>query len=691
MNARQPTLPPLTLTDSGAREELRSLLQPFYGAGALASVDVHVADQLGRLAGERDAGVLLALAFAVRAPRHGHICVDLRLLKDEDVLPEQLKQVEEAEEPLAPLPWPEDRIAWEARVAQSPLVDAEGRPDSARPFVLDGRLLYTRRYWHYQHRLAKVLIRRFGERCDVADPALLKTGLGGLFDAVEGVDRQKLGAAMAVQRGFCVISGGPGTGKTYTVRNVLTLLWAQNTARRLVDDSVPTLRVALAAPTGKAAARMKEAIGDKLDEFLIRAQAALPTGATVDDLSVFLTDLQPSTLHRLLRWNPANPTRFRHDEQDPVPYDVVVVDEASMVDFALMAKLALGVSPDARLILLGDRHQLASVEAGTVLADLCGSSTAQGLRLSSEFVAELAATSGIDLSADVAHTEGAGPWDCIVQLNRSLRFKEGSGIGTFAKACLSIDGDAAAAVSVPTDPSRFPDTQLLAHTDGALSKAAKDEITAGYRPYLERLLAGPRTGESPVEHHAAVLKAFDTFRVLCAHRRGALGVAGVNKETVHLLEVARIRGFRVRGVFWPGMPVLVRRNDYVVGRFNGDVGVVVKDADGELTVAFPGEDDRVEYLAPSRLPEHQMVFAMTIHKSQGSEFEHAMVVLPGRPSPILTRELVYTGVTRAKLRMTMLGDPELLGAALKRTVRRASGLREELWGPGVSLATIKGE
>jgi exodeoxyribonuclease V alpha subunit len=679
MSERIPTLAPLTLPDPVRREELRALLQPFFGVGALASVDAHVADQLGRLAGEDHPEVLLGLALAVRAPRHGHICVDLLSLSDDQVVPEEAGLGDEPAEPRPPLPWPADRTRWLERVGRSRLVDAEGDPDSPRPFVLASGLLYTRRYWHYQHRLASVLSQRFGEERSVAHPELLKRGLGALFDATSGVDRQQLGAAMALQRGFCVISGGPGTGKTYTVRNVLTLLWAQTRAMQQQDPSVPDLRVALAAPTGKAAARMKEAIGVGLDAFLVRAQAALPTGSATPELGRFLTDLQPSTLHRLLRWTPANPTRFQHDERDPVPYDVVVVDEASMVDLPLMAKLALGVAPGARLILLGDRHQLASVEAGTVLADLCGPSAVGTLRLSSEFVAQLEAISGIDLAGQVEETAGAGPWDCIVQLDRGRRFGADSGIGTFAQACLSNDFDPAAAVGVLTDPSRFTDVRLLQHADGGLSDAARSEITGGFRPYLERVLAGPERGQALVDHHRAVLQDLDGFRVLCAHRRGPLGVAGVNQETVRLLE-AGVRGFRPRGPFWPGLPVLVRRNDYVVGRFNGDIGVVVTNADGELTVAFPGEGGGIEYLAPSRLPEHQMVFAMTIHKSQGSEFRHAMVVLPNRPSPILTRELIYTGVTRARDRMTLLGDTELLGEALTRTVQRASGLRAELWG-----------
>ncbi len=680
MTSPNPVLAPLTLPDPRAREALRALLQPFFGAGALASVDVHVADQLGRLCGEQDPEVLLALALAVRAPRHGHICVDLGVLADVDVLPADAEPDEPLQAAREPLPWPADRAAWRSRVAGSELVDAVGVVDSARPFVLVRGLLYTRRYWHYQQRLAQVLARRFCEHQPVPDPTLLQAGLGLLFDPTSGVDRQQLGASMAVQRRFCVISGGPGTGKTYTVRNVLTLLWAQNVAQRRLEPGLPALRVALAAPTGKAAARMKEAVGVQLDSFLQRARGALPAGCDEAVLGRFLGGLQPSTLHRLLGWNPANPTRFLHHERNPVPYDVVVVDEASMVDFALMAKLVDAVAPKARLILLGDRHQLASVEAGTVLADLCGPGGGDELRLSRAFTSQLVATSGLDLQGRVEQVDDPGPWDCIIQLNHSRRFGADSGIGRFAAACLSREFDAHGAVAVLTGSGPHADVSLIAHQGGRLSDGARAAITEGFRPYLALLAAGPDPGQTLAEHHAAVLAAFDRFRILCAHRQGPLGVAGLNAEAVRLLESAGIRGFRPRGVFWRGQPVLVRRNDYVVGRFNGDIGVVVQDADGELTVAFADQSGGVAYLAPSRLPEHQMVFAMTIHKSQGSEFEHAMVVLPSRSSPILTRELIYTAVTRARSRMTMIGDAALLEEALGRTVRRASGLQAELWG-----------
>jgi exodeoxyribonuclease V alpha subunit len=407
-----------------------------------------------------------------------------------------------------------------------------------------------------------------------------------------------------------------------------------------------------------------------------------------------LTGLEPSTIHRLLGWRATNPSRFWHDTKNPVPHEAVIVDEASMIDFALMAKLALAVAPEARLVLLGDQYQLASVEAGTVLADLCGPTRMSRLTISARLADDLRAQAGVDIEgqAGVHPTGEFGPHDAIVQLDRSRRFSPQSGIGRFAQACLVDDFDPTEAVSILED--RFEDVRLLPHEPhGGLHREVETSIVSGYRPMLERLLAGPRASETPAEHHAALLDAFGGFRVLCAHRRGREGVAGMNSSVIALLERERDRldrgsgstgtnplaRFQPRGDFWTGRPILVLENDPVVGRFNGDVGIVVQGPSGRPVVAFL-EAGSVSYLAPSRLPAHETVFAMTIHKSQGSEFQQALIMLPRGESPILTRELVYTAVTRAQQRMLLVGDRELLARALARSVRRASGLEAALWG-----------
>lgn len=666
------------LVDRGAYAER---LRPFREAGVLDSLDIHVVDHLGALVGEADPDVLLGLALAVRAPRNGHICVDLAALSDEQLLaePDGATHGEVVRPKLPP-----NRADWLARMACSPLVRLRQDPDRNKPFVLDGALLYTDRYFTYQEGLARALRARFGVLTKPADAALLKRGLDGLIQPMpepdgtpfEGLERQKLGAAMALLRGFTVISGGPGTGKTYTVRSVLTLLWMQWALSNEPTQDAPGPRVALAAPTGKAAARMREAMQLKVEEFLDAAAKVLPAGRTVEQLRTFLNALQPSTIHRLLVWNPSNPTRFRHNADHPLPFDVVVIDETSMVDFALMAKLVDAVAPETRVILLGDQHQLSSVEAGTVLADLCGPTSVSRLQASRAFARELRDLAGIpDVERYVELAAERGPYDAIVQLDRSRRFKADSGIGQFARACLDDAFDPDAAVRLLT---RFDDVELIAHGDrGALLSATQEAILEGYLPYLDRLRKEPRGGETLEALHKEVLALFDRFRILCAHRNGRTGVLGMNRAVMDLL--ALHGGLSTRGEYFVGRPVLITRNDYVVQLFNGDVGLVVTDADGERSVVFPVPDG-VRYVVPARLPDHQTVFAMTIHKSQGSEFKHAMVVLPEEPSPILTRELIYTGVTRAQQRMTLVGSAGLLMAGLGESVRRASGLEQEVWG-----------
>lgn len=689
--SRSPALAPL-LGRPGA-EAIAARFERFREHGVLGSLEVHVVDHLGALVDENDPDVLLALALAVRAPARGHICVDLG---DVDALPVLVEgdAVVGHEE----LPWPEDSSEWITRVAQSPLVRLPGDDDRTPPFVLDGSVLYTDRYFTYQEQLAHMLRGRVESQRITRDKELLHRGLDALFDPVadgdtaQALDRQKLGTAMAMLRGLTIISGGPGTGKTYMIRTLLTLLWAQWAVDHDPDAQVLGPRVALAAPTGKAAARMEESLGIGLDGFLTRAHEVLPPGRTPEQLRAFLTGIEPSTIHRLLGWNAANPSRFWHDAKNPLPHDAVIVDEASMIDFALMAKLALAVGPDARLVLLGDQHQLASVEAGTVLADLCGPTRISGLTISARLAEELRVQAGVDVrgQADVQPAKTPGPHDAIVQLDRSRRFSPRSGIGRFAKACLADDFDPEQAVSILE--GGFEDVRLRPHEpDGGLHHEVERAIVSGYRPVLERLLAGPRASETAAEHHAAVLDALGGFRILCAHRRGRDGVAGMNAAVVALLERERERldrdpssanllaQFNPRGDFWIGRPVLLLENDPVVRRFNGDVGMVVPDPDGRAVVAF-AEAGKVSYLAPSRLPAHETVFAMTIHKSQGSEFGHALVMLPRAESPILTRELVYTAVTRAQQRMLLVGDRGLLARALGRSVRRASGLEAALWG-----------
>ena len=626
-------------------------LQNLMAARVLEPVDLHVTAMLAARFGEVDSEVLVAVALAIRAPRYGHVCIDLRALDATSLIPEGPGHLVEPEVSL-----PASRQAWLERVARSALVRAPGPGDA--PFVLRGTLLYTDRYFAYESGLEVALRNRLAQRRQVRDPALLARGLDALFstDAAQGPNRPREAARVALTHGMAVISGGPGTGKTWTVRNLLTLIYAQGVAAG--NEQIP--RVALAAPTGKAAARMVQSLRAGLDEHLVCAMGALPEGATVDGLRAFLDAAVPSTLHRLLGWRPDSPTRFRHDRNRPLPLDLVVVDEASMVDVALMSKLIDAVADPARIVLLGDRHQLASVEAGSVLADICGSGES-----------------------------GTGPTEAVVFLQHSHRFHADSGIGRFAQAVVSgtVD-DAVAALPRwgpgepgPLAPGCGNDLGRVGHPPrGGLAACAARLVVEGYRPYLQRLQGGPKSGETHNQFCADVLALFGGFQVLCAHRRGFDGVEGMGEAVTDLLTHEGL--IQPSGPWWLGRPILVTHNDYSVRRFNGDIGIVVRDEAGEWAVAFPSDGGSVAWLSPVRLPEHETVFAMTIHKSQGSEFDDVLVVLPVAPSPILTRELIYTGVTRARKRVTVLTDEGVLRLGLQRRVLRASGLGDVLWSSG---------
>jgi exodeoxyribonuclease V alpha subunit len=599
-------------------------LAPFVEAGVLDALACTTVDLLARRAGEHRPGVVLALALAVRAPLHGHVCV----LRD-GPLPE-------AE---VPLPWPSDRAAWWAEVAGSPLVRGPGATERT-PFVLDGPRLYTDRCFVDERALAGDL-RALCTGGLAVDEPLLERGLRALFRAGPGPvadspDRQLQAAARAARARFAVITGGPGTGKTWTVRNLLTLLFAQH------DRSSGPLSVALAAPTGKAAARMKESLNNGLETFLEeRAPGALPPGVEPAELEAFLQGLEARTVHRLLRVDPRSPGRFRHGRNNVLSLDAVVVDESSMLDLGLMARLVEAVGPQTRLVLLGDPHQLASVEAGSVLADLV--------------------SAGPPVSEHVA------------ALTESRRFHPGSGIGAVARATLRGDGPAVLQTLRSAD---WPDVaHLPVEASGRPGPPVARAIVDGYRPYLQRLLAGPQPGEDQDAHERAVLKDFDRFRLLAAHRKGSLGVAGLVALTERLL-ARTVPGFSPGLGAYLGRPVLVTRNDYGVGLYNGDIGIVMDGPAGRRVVFADGAGLR--RVPPARLPSHETVFAMTIHKSQGSEFDHTALVLPRQPSALLSRELIYTGITRARSQLTIIGRGEVLRAGVASVVERATGLVEAL-------------
>jgi exodeoxyribonuclease V alpha subunit len=617
-------------------------LRSFNEAGVLAAADVHVAARLGRLARTTDDDVLLAAALAVRGPRLGHVCVDLARIH-ETVAVDTEESVD-----VRSLPWP-DPTAWIPHLESSDLVavgDDGGHPD--RPLRLVGTSLYLDRYWREERRLTADLA-ALAEPAKGVDDAVLADGLARLFKD-ERNERQRLAAASALLRRFAVIAGGPGTGKTTTVARVVALLGEQAEAA-----GVPLPLVALAAPTGKAAARLEEAVREDAGD--------MPTSAAVRE---FLLGLGASTLHRLLGWKPGTSSRFRHDRANRLPHDVVVVDETSMVSLSMMARLVEAVRPGARLILLGDPGQLTSIEAGVVLGDIVGP-TPDGLRIGGEARARLARIARQEVhAADPPPKPTVG--DGIVVLERVHRY--GGAIADVAKAIRRGDGDALVD-ALRAAPERIAWTDADPAEPEAAEAVARirAEIAGTTRAVVEAALAGDA---------ATALAGLGAFRLLCAHRRGPHGVARWTAQIEGWL-ATDLEPFAPDGAWYAGRPLLVTENDHGLRLYNGDTGVVVAIEGGRVAAAFRRASEPVLF-RPRRLPAVETVYAMTVHKSQGSQFDTAAVLLPPPASPLLTRELLYTAVTRARNRLVVVGAEAALRTAVDRPAARASGLRRRLWG-----------
>lgn len=598
------------------------LLGEFNTAGVLWAADVHVAMRLGRLSGEADESVLLAAALTVRAVRHGSVCIDLSTAQETTVV--------EGGDPavLARLAWPEPD-GWLAATARSPLVGVGVDGDPDRPLRLTGRLLYLDRYWRQEQRIADVLDEAAARPAPSIDADRLRAAVARLFPA-PAPDRQRLAAVVAAHRWFSILAGGPGTGKTTTVARLLALLQDQADGR---------LRIALAAPTGKATARLQQ------------ATALAADGLGAEDRERIGT-LKAATLHRLLGFRPGARTRFKHDHVNRLPYDVVVVDEASMVSLTMMSRLVDALRPDSRLVLVGDPDQLASVEVGAVLGDLV---ERPAVEASPADLEELVAADLADLAPQEQHTARTAG---VVRLAQVHRFAEE--IQELATAIRSGEPDAVRAVL-----DRGYDR--LEHVDADPATAAPAALRADVVTTGRRLVAASRSGDA-----GAALAALDAHRVLCAHREGPYGVAAWGR---HVEEWVRevVDGYAVPGPWYVGRPLLVTSNDYQLRLFNGDTGVVI-DVDGRPQAAFY-RDGELALLATSRLTDVQTVHALSVHRSQGSQFDKVTLILPAADSPILTRELLYTAVTRAKEQVRIIGTAEALAAAVARPIVRASGLR----------------
>jgi exodeoxyribonuclease V alpha subunit len=614
------------------------LLREFNQAGVVSAADVHVARGLAAMAGERDEPVLLAVALAVRGPRIGHVHVDLAEIRETAAV--------DADEPidLATLAWP-DPLTWVQSVAGSALVAVgDHAGTSVRPLRLVGTWLYLDRYWSEEIQVADALQAMSAAAPDAVDIGALAAGLRRLFGPEAG-GRQSLAAASAVLQRFAVVAGGPGTGKTTTVARIVALLGEQ----AIGSGDAPPL-IALAAPTGKAAARLAEAV---------HAEA---TDLDIDEsIRAQLLALHATTLHRLLGWRPGSRSRFRHHRHRRLPHDVVVVDETSMVSLSLMARLIEALRADARLVLVGDPGQLASIEAGAVLGDIVGPA-ANGPQIGAEAARRLSLATGSEVCASAPGDASFG--DGIVVLERVHRF--GTGIAELATAIRLGDDDAVLALL--RDP---PEGVRWIEADVA-DDAAPAPVREGALSCARTVIGAARAGSA-----REALAALGGFRILCAHRRGPYGVATWTGRLEGWLE-AEVEDFSAEDRWYVGRPLLVTENDSELRLNNGDTGVLVRSADRVLA-AFERGGEVVQY-SPSRLGAVDTVYAMTIHKSQGSQFDAAAVLLPEPESRILTRELLYTAVTRARRQLILAGTEAAVRAAVLRPVARASGLRWRLWG-----------
>lgn len=614
-------------------------LQAAAARGLLRPVDVQFARRLTAIGGVDDPALLLGAALVSQRAGAGDVCLPLAELAGQPVFAEADPELGLLAPPLT---------AWVAALASSPVV---GRPGQRAPLILDwaGRL-YLARYWFLEDRLAGALGHRIRPHGEVLDPAALRAGLDRLFRPVDGdtgPDWQRIAAAIALLYPLGLIVGGPGTGKTRTVASVLALVQE----RALATGLGTPLRIALAAPTGKAAARLSESIAAQ--------KASLP----VSDAVRRQIPQQAVTLHRLLGFQPGR-SLPRHRPDNPLHLDLLVIDEASMVDLALMSRTLDALRPDARLILLGDRNQLSSVAAGMVLGDICGRGASLGYSADA-----LAGLAGLGCALSDPSTGQRPPdrrgrlADQVVELRKSWRFDQASGIGALAAAVNRGDADRALQVLAA---SEFADVERIERATAAIEQAVRDQFAVDYGAAVAA--ADP----------AAALRALGRFRILCAVREGPFGVTRLNELVAATLEADGL--LRPSYGFYPGMPVMVTANDHRQGLFNGDVGVILPDpsADGGLRCWMDGPDG-LRKLLPSRLPQHQTLFAMTIHKSQGSEFDRVLLVLPDSDSPLLTRELVYTGITRARARVGLMAEAQQVASALARRVERATGLYERLW------------
>ncbi len=602
-------------------------------AGAeLRYLDAAFARFIVSLEPEASATVALCAALLSQLESRGHTCIDLdlplhSLFESGQSLAAYLHTLDPAE------------LCHELAAAQS-LWLPEHQADAGQPWILHGHRLYLRRYYHYQSQLVRSIVARLVD-VDV-DEARLAQALARMFPAHdEGLDEQKLACAIAMLGRLSLITGGPGTGKTYTVARLLAIL-------HLLHGGERPLRIALAAPTGKAAARLKQSIS--------KAMGGLHAAGVELE-----ADIPAMTLHRLLGTR-LHTRRFVHDAAHPLPLDVLIVDEASMVHLEMMMHVLAALPVQARIVLLGDKDQLASVEAGSVLSDLCMEAQTHGYR--PEKVAQLERL-GFKIPKCMRDEQASPLLQHRAMLSRSQRFQ--GDLATWTQALQQGHDEQALQL--------FAGASTVLRAYEPCSPALLVQLAVeGYRPYLERLRDGPAVDESVQDWMLDVLRLFDRLRLLSALRGGEWGVAAINRGIEAAL--AQAGWIAPQNPWYIGRPLMITQNQAEIDLYNGDIGMVMS-APGESARVYFAQGEHLHSVAIARLAETETAYAMTVHKSQGSEFAHVVLILPD--SPALTRELIYTGVTRAQTQVSLLSvRPGLLREGLARRSRRHSGLAPAL-------------
>ncbi|MCX8664845.1 MULTISPECIES: exodeoxyribonuclease V subunit alpha [unclassified Gilliamella] len=565
--------------------------------------------------------LVLSLSKEVRA---GHVCLDLTYLNQQSIEPQLWQE----------LGSPSEHV-WKAvlELAKSKHVVSDGTDLS--PLIYTQNKLYFQRMWFDEANVAQY----FNHTTLVEDPNYLvglNVILNQLFsDNKEHIDWQKVAVAVALTRKVAIISGGPGTGKTTTVAKILAA----------IKQTDPKARLVTSAPTGKAASRLTESLSQAIEQL---------------SLSSLNINTESLTLHRLLGAKEDNRS-FTYDKNNPLNLDVLVIDEASMVDLNMMARVIDALPPSARLILLGDKDQLSSVEAGAVFGDLCAFITNGYSIIRAK---ELSLLTGFNIPSS---EQTVNITDSICLLQKSYRFDESSGIGLLANAVK--DGESSVVRELLND-SLLSDIKYQELSSQQAYQALLQDSVNQYQHYLNMI------NENSVDDIATILHKFSQYRLLCAIREGKFGVRGLNKQIESLLSQKKFIHLKNNETWYVGRPIMILRNSISLGLYNGDIGITLRAEHdrSKLRVYFPFSDGSIKGFSPFRLPEHETAYAMTIHKSQGSEFDHVNIILPMDHSPLLNRSLLYTAITRAKKTVSIYATEDIIQQAIKSQTQRHSGL-----------------